>query len=89
MSKVAKVYEDVHSLEPVCCCLVTKLCPAVCDPMDCSSTGPSDLRFPRQEYWSELPFPSPGDLPNPGTELASSVWQKDSSPLSCVGTLTD
>ena len=27
--------------------------------------------FPRQEYWSGLPFPSPGDLPNPGTELTS------------------
>ena len=29
------------------------------------------LGFPRQEYWSELPFPSPRDLPNPGIELAS------------------
>ena len=26
--------------------------------------------FPRQEYWNELPFPSPGDLPNPGIEPA-------------------
>ena len=30
------------------------------------------MGFPRQEYWSELPFPSPGDLPNPGTEHPSS-----------------
>ena len=30
------------------------------------------MGFPRQEYWSELPFPSPGDLLNPGTELMSS-----------------
>ena len=29
------------------------------------------MGFPRQEYWSGLPFPSPGDLPNPGTELTS------------------
>ena len=29
------------------------------------------LEFSRQEYWSELPFPSPGDLPNPGLELVS------------------
>ena len=29
------------------------------------------MRFPRQEYWSGLPFPSPGDLPNPGMEPAS------------------
>ena len=27
--------------------------------------------FPRQEYWSELPFPSPGDLPNPGIETVA------------------
>ena len=31
------------------------------------------LEFSRQEYWNGLPFPSPGDLPNPGTELVSSV----------------
>ena len=29
------------------------------------------MGFPRQEYWSGLPFPSPGDLPNPGIERAS------------------
>ena len=29
------------------------------------------MGFPRQEYWSELPFPSPGDLSNPGIELMS------------------
>ena len=29
------------------------------------------MEFPRQEYWSELPFPSPGDLPNPGIEPTS------------------
>ena len=29
--------------------------------------------FPRQEYWSRLPFPSSGDLPDPGIELTSTV----------------
>ena len=29
------------------------------------------MAFPRQEHWSGLPFPSPGDLPDPGIELAS------------------
>jgi len=29
------------------------------------------MEFPRQEYWSELPFPSPGHLPDPGIKLAS------------------
>ena len=28
--------------------------------------APLSMRFPRQEYWSGFPFPSPGDLPNPG-----------------------
>ena len=32
------------------------------------------MGFPRQEYWSGLPFPSPGDLPNPEVEPASSAW---------------
>ena len=31
------------------------------------------MRFPRQEYWNELPFPSPGDLPDPGVEPTSPV----------------
>jgi len=29
------------------------------------------MEFSRQEYWNRLPFPTPGDLPNPGTELDS------------------
>ena len=40
--------------------------------MDCSLPGCSKGLF-RQEYWSGLPFPTPGDLPNPGTEPASPV----------------
>ena len=33
--------------------------------------GPLFMGFPRQEYWSGLPFPAPGDLPNPGMEPMS------------------
>ena len=33
--------------------------------------APPSMGFPRQEYWSALSFPSPGDLPNPGIEHAS------------------
>ena len=39
----------------------------------------------RQEYWSGLPFPSPGTLPNPRIEPASLAWQADSLPLSYQG----
>ena len=38
-----------------------------CDPVDCSPPGSSVPGFPRQEYWNGLPFPSPGNLLNPGT----------------------
>ena len=46
---------------------------------------PLSMRFPRQEYWSGLPCPSPGDLPDPETEPvspASPAWWADSLPLS-------
>ena len=36
-----------------------------------ASQAPLSMGFPRQEYWTGLPFPSPGDLPNPGTEPMS------------------
>ena len=35
------------------------------------------MEFSKQEYWSGLPFPSPGDLPNPGTEPGSPPLQAD------------
>ena len=44
-------------------------CPTLCDPMDCSLPGSSVMGFSRQEYWIVLPFPSPGDLPNQGSNL--------------------
>ena len=39
-------------------------------PLDCSPLGASK-GFSKQEYWSELSFPSPGDLPDPGVEPTS------------------
>ena len=41
------------------------------DPVDCSPPGSSVHGFSRQEYWSELSFPSPGDLPRPGVKPLS------------------
>ena len=38
------------------------------------------MGFPRQEYWSGLPFPSPSHLPDPGIEPGSSALQADSLP---------
>ena len=47
--------------------------------------APLFMGFSRQEYWSGLLFPSPGDLPNPGIELRSPAWQADSLPLRHLG----
>ena len=46
--------------------LTAQSCPTLCDPVDCSLAGPFVHEFSRQEYWSGLPFPFPGDLPDPG-----------------------
>jgi len=51
---------------------VAQLCPTLCDPMDSSlHQAPPSMGFSRQEYWSGLPFPSPGNLPNPGIKPRS------------------
>ena len=43
------------------------------------------MGFPRQEIWNELPFPSPGDLPNPGIGPKSPALQVDSLPAETPG----
>ena len=47
--------------------------------------APLCMGFSRQEYWSGLPFPSPGDLPDPGIELWSPALQADSLPTETPG----
>ena len=53
--------------------------------------APHSMGFSRQEYWSGLPFPSPGDFPDPGIEPGSPAFQADAlasepprKPLACV-----
>ena len=46
--------------------LVTQSHLTLCNPMHCSPPGSSLVEFSRQEYWSGLLFPTPGNLPNPG-----------------------
>jgi len=43
------------------------------------------MGFSRQEYWSGLPFPSPGDLPDPGIEPRSPALQANSLPIELPG----
>ena len=67
----------LHKLDYHCscyCCLVAKSCPTLCDPVDYSLPAPLSVGFSRQEYWSGLPFPSPGDLPNLGIESRSPIF---------------
>ena len=47
--------------------------------------APLSMGFSRQEYWSGLPFPSPGDLPNPRTKPGSSALHADSLPTEQSG----
>ena len=49
--------------------------------------APPSLGFSRQEYWSGLPFPSPGDLPNPGIEPGSPTLRADTLPSEPPGKL--
>ena len=64
----------MHYLLYCCCCLVAQSC---LDTFATSGTAaqqdPLSIEFPRQEYWSGLPFPSPGDLLNSGIEPMSLV----------------
>ena len=51
--------------------LVTKSCPTLATQWTVARQAPQSMGFSRQEYWRGLPFPSPGDLPNPGVKPAS------------------
>ena len=48
-----------------------QLCPTVCDPWTVACQAAPSIGFSRQEYWSGLPCPPPGDLPNPRVEPTS------------------
>ena len=54
-------------------------------PWTVARQAPLFMRFSRQEYWCGLPFPSLGDLPDPGIESMSPAGQTDSLPLSHLG----
>ena len=60
--------------------LVTKLCPTLTTPWTVACQATLSMGFFRQEYWSGLPFPSPGDLPEPGIEPGSPTLKTDSLP---------
>ena len=59
-----------HSVLNVCC-LVTQPCPTLTSPWTVPCQASLSVGFPRQEYWTGLPFPSPEDLPDPGIKPTS------------------
>ena len=67
------------------CGSVTKLCLTLANPWTVARQAPLSMGFLRQEYWSGLPFPSPGDLPDPGIEPGSPELQADSLPTELCG----
>ena len=66
-------------------------CPTLCNPVDCSPPGSSSRGFSKQEYWSGLPCPLSGNLPDPGIKPVSLSrvsylhWQAGSLPLEPPG----
>ena len=62
------------NLTCVCVCSVAQSRLTLCDPMDyTASQAPLSIGFSSQDYWSELPSPPPGALPDPGVDPASPV----------------
>ena len=55
----------------MCACVGAQSSPSVCDLWTVAHQGPLSMGFSRQEYWSDLLFPSLGDLPDPGIEPTS------------------
>ena len=69
-------------------CSVAQSCLSLCSPLNCSPPGSSSRGFSKGEYWSGLPFPSPGDLPDSGIEpasLASPTWAERFFTISATG----
>ena len=70
----------------LCYWWVTKSCPTPAIPWTVAHQASLSMEFSRQEYWSGLPFPSPGDLPDPGIEPKfSCIVGKFFHQLSCEG----
>ena len=55
--------------------VIAQSCPTLCNPWPVAYQDPQFMKFSSQEYWSGLPFSSPGDLPFPGIELGFSTLQ--------------
>ena len=67
-------------LDTYCAVLTHSVVSDSATPWTVACQSPLSMEFSSQEYWSGLPCPSPGDLPNPGIEPRSPALQADSLP---------
>ena len=67
------------------CGLDAQSCPTLATPWTVACQAPLSMRFSRQDYWSGLPCPSPGDLPDPGIKPGSPHWRQILYQLSYEG----
>ena len=83
------LFVNVNTQIACMCAKSLQLCPTLCDPTDCSLPGSSVHGFSRQEYWSGLPCPPPGNLPDsrikpespeaPALQVDSLPWSHEGS----------
>ena len=69
--------------------LVVKSCLTLANPWSVAHQASLSKGFSRQEYWNGLPFPSPGDLHDPGIVPGTSACQADSLPILYIETNTE
>ena len=79
------VFKNNYIFILLCCCLVTKSYLTLLWPHGLALQASLSMGFPKQEYWSELPFPSPGIFANQRSNPHLLNWQRDSLPLSHQG----
>ena len=72
----------------MCVCVCLSRVHLFVTPWTVAHQAPLSMGFSRQEYWSELPCPSPADLPDPGIEPGSAALQADSLPSEPAGKLS-
>ena len=75
--KLFNIVQQIARIYQSCLCALSVLIDSVI-PQTVAHQAPPTMEFSRQEYWRELPFPSPGDFPNPGIKSGSPALQADS-----------
>ena len=78
--KRATTHFNYYNFITVLLCLVAQSCLTLVTPQIVACQASLSMEFSRQEYWSGLPCPPPGDLPHPGIEPRSPALQADSLP---------